>query len=166
MPFLKHWTPDAGLEDAYCADPKIYSALFALHEALMHDRSSLSIPQRELIAAFVSALNQCTFCVAEHIDNASRTGVNQEVFQQLLADIETAPVRPKIKPLLSFARKLTLQPSRITQQDVDAIFAVGWDEKAFRDTVAISALMNLANRLAAGFDIQVGEQKRRKPPRR
>lgn len=125
----------------------------------MRGRSSLSVPQRELIAAFVSALNQSKFCVAEHVENASLTGVNQDVFQQLLADIETAPVRPKLKPLLKFAKKLTLQPDCVAQQDVDAIFEAGWDEKAFRDTVAISALMNLANRLASGFGIEVGRHK-------
>ncbi len=157
MPFLKHWAPDAGLGEIYSADPRIYGALPAFTEALFRHRSSLPIPLREFIAAYVSSLNQCEFCVAGHFANASRAGLTQELLQQLLADFETAPVRPRIKPLLKFAHKLTLQPARITQQDVDAIFAAGWDEKAFRDTVAITAQMNLFNRLVAGFGIQPGK---------
>jgi uncharacterized peroxidase-related enzyme len=159
MPFLKHWSPDSGLSDAHKADPRIYTALFALHEAIMRGRSSLSVPQRELIAAFVSGVNRCTFCTGEHVGFAARAGITAEVVRQLVADVESARVQPKLKPLLRFARKLTLEPDRVVQSDVDAIFAAGWNEKAYRDIVAITALMNLANRLAAGFGIEIARNK-------
>jgi uncharacterized peroxidase-related enzyme len=160
MPFLSHLALNTDLKDALASDPRIQSALFALHAAIMRGRSRLTVSQRELIAAYVSALNQCEFCVAGHIDNVSGTGLSQEDFQRLLEDIDSAPVRPKLRPLLRFARKLTLHPARVTQQDVDAIFAAGWDEKAYRDTVSVTALLNLANRMASGFGIKAEGQKK------
>lgn len=153
MPFLKDWTSEAGLGEIYSADPHIYHHLPAMTEALMRGRSTLSIPLREFIAAYVSALNRCEFCVSGHTAMLSTKGNRRELLQRAIDHPDTFPRNSKVRVLLQFARKLTLEPARISQQDVDAIFSAGWDEKAFRDTVAITARMNLANRLVSGFGL-------------
>ena len=52
------------------------------------------------------------------------------VVDRLLEDIDAAPVDDKFKPLFKFIRKLTLTPSEMIQEDADAVFDAGWDEKA------------------------------------
>jgi hypothetical protein len=57
-------------------------------------------------------------------------------------DIDGADVDPKMRPVLRYARKLTQQPSSLTQADADAIFAAGWEEPTLYYTVAVTALFN------------------------
>ena len=81
-------------------------------------------------------------------------GVDRKLFAELLADVDSSSADEKIKPILNFVRKLTLNHQYMSQGDVDAIFAAGWDEKAFRDSVAICGMFNLMNRMVHGFGIQ------------
>ncbi len=56
--------------------------------------------------------------------------------------------------MFAYVRKLTLTPSRITQADADAVFAVGWDEEALHHAVSVCALFNMMNRLVDGLGIE------------
>jgi len=70
-----------------------------------------------------------------------------EFHQALLADVNSALVDPKMRPLLAYARKLTVSPARMTQADADAVFAAGWSERALHDAVLTVCLFNFMNRL-------------------
>jgi hypothetical protein len=59
--------------------------------------------------------------------------------------------------VLTFVRKLTLSPGKITAADVDSIFAAGWNDRALHDAVAICALFNLMNRLVNGLGVEAPE---------
>lgn len=71
----------------------------------------------------------------------------------MLADPGSAPVDARLRPVLSFAHKLTLSPSRMTAADAEAVFAAGWDDRALHDAAAICGLFNLMNRLVDGLGI-------------
>ena len=45
-----------------------------------------------------------------------------------------------MRPLLHYARKLTLEPARMTQRDADAVFAAGWGEAELHADVAARTL--------------------------
>lgn len=153
MPFISSWAEDASVWDVFRADLEIYRPFIEFTEALMRGPSSLTVTERELIAAFVSGVNACEFCYGGHSAVAVELGIDEALLEELLADIETASVDAKLKPILKLARKLTLEPSRVGQSDADAIFEAGWDEKAFRDSVAVCAYFNYMNRIADGFGI-------------
>ncbi|MBK5655891.1 MAG: hypothetical protein I4N50_29800, partial [Rhizobium sp.] len=57
--------------------------------------------------------------------------------------------------VLNFAKKLTRHADGVTQSDVDAIFAVGWNETAVYHLVAVVALFNYMNRLVEGLGIEL-----------
>ena len=154
MPFIDSWPKDASVWDVFRADLRIYTPFIAFTEALMRGPSSLSVPERELIAAYVSRLNSCEFCYGGHSAAAAELGVDPDLFDELFDDLETAPVDDAVKPILRLVRKLTRQPSHVVQADVDAVFEAGWDEKAYRDAVAICAYFNYMNRIADGFGIE------------
>ena len=42
-------------------------------------------------------------------------GVEPDLFNVLLSDIDLAPVEDRIKPILHYARKLTSSPARMTE---------------------------------------------------
>ncbi|MGH8246136.1 MAG: carboxymuconolactone decarboxylase family protein, partial [Gammaproteobacteria bacterium] len=107
------------------------------------------------------ALNECRFCVHAHWAAAWHAGATVVTIEDLIADVDASAVDEALKPLLKLARKITQEPARVQQADVDAVFAAGWDEKAWRDTVAIAARTNMVNRIVKGFEITKAGQKRR-----
>ena len=110
--------------------------------------------QRELIAAFASGSNNCTYCFNTHKATAEAFGVDEGFLSSLLDDLEGGPVDVKLKPVLRYVKKLTETPSRIVQADADAIFEAGWDEDCFHFTVMICALFNFYNCLIDGYGVK------------
>jgi uncharacterized peroxidase-related enzyme len=122
---------------------------------LLRGPSPLTEAEREMIAAYVSGLNRCHYCHAVHTATAERLGVPEGAVPKLVVEIETAEVPEKMKPVLSYVRKLTERPAGLTKADADAVLAAGWDETALYHTVAVAALFNFMNRLVEGLGIEL-----------
>lgn len=153
MSFLKSLPPEAALLDVFRAFPDTAKPLLHFHEALLRAESSLSVAERELIAAFVSGLNACAYCHGIHTATAEAFGVEEGLLDELLKDVDASSVDEKMKPILRYVQKLTLTPSRMTPADADAVYAVGWDERALYDAVTVCGLFNLMNRMVEGLGI-------------
>ena len=110
--------------------------------------------QRELIAAYVSGLNNCTYCYGTHKATAEAFGIGDGLLESMLVDLESADVEPAMLPVLRYAGKLTLTPSKMVQSDADAIFAAGWDEDCFHFTVMICGMFNMMNRIMDGYGVR------------
>jgi len=144
-------TPDLG--DVLKAYPRAVPAVLTLNDAIMCDDGALHIGDRELIAAYVSALNGCQYCTGSHMNAAEAFGVDPKVLTALLSDVETAPVQEALKPMLQYMRKLTETPSRMVEADAEAVFAAGWSEAALFDAVQVCALFNFMNRIVEGTGV-------------
>ncbi len=154
MPFLPSLSADARLPHLFKTFPATSKPLIEYHEALLRGPSPLSVGERELIAAFVSGLNACSYCHGVHGATAKAFGVSEKLVSDLLNDVAQSQVDGRLKPILAFVKKLTLTPSRMTQADADAVFAAGWDERALHDAVSVCALFNFMNRLVEGLGIR------------
>ncbi|HXL90510.1 MAG TPA: peroxidase-related enzyme [Streptosporangiaceae bacterium] len=153
MSYLPSLPPEAVLVDVFRSRPELYRPLIDYHEVLLRGPSPLSVAERELIAAYVSGLNECRYCHGVHSATACAFGVPEATMAALLADVDSAPVEDRLKPLLAYARKLTLAPATLTDADAAAVRAAGWEEQALHDTVAVCALFNMMNRLVEGLGI-------------
>ena len=153
MPFLPSLPAESTLLAVLGRSPAAAAALLDYHEAVMRGDSPLSAAERELIAAYVSGLNACGYCHGVHDATAQAFGLSAGILDALLDDIDAAPIEARLKPLLRFTRKLTREPARMTQGDVDAIREVGWSEQAVLDAAAVCGLFNLMNRLVEGAGI-------------
>jgi uncharacterized peroxidase-related enzyme len=155
MPFLPSLRAGASLLDLFKAFPETSKPLIEFHEVLLRGSSPFTEGERELIAAYVSGLNRCRYCQGVHTATAERLGVPQGAVQQLLEEVETAPVPEKMKPILQYALKLTRDPRGVSKADAAAVLAAGWDETALYHAVAIIALFNFMNRLVEGLGIEL-----------
>ncbi len=135
------------------AHPEGFGAFFEYHDAILRGPSPLTVAERELIAAYVSGLNQCQFCFDTHRTFAEAHGIEPEIFDHLVADPAAAGLEERLLPLLAYARKLTLEPANLTDGDAAAVYAAGWNEKALFHTVAATGLFNMMTRLVAGTGI-------------
>ncbi|GAB3488513.1 carboxymuconolactone decarboxylase family protein [Amycolatopsis cihanbeyliensis] len=153
MTYLPSLPEGATLLDVFRSYPQTSAPLVDYHQVLLRGPSPLSVAERELIAAYVSGLNACHYCHGVHTATAEAFGIAEGTLTALLSDVDTAPVEDWMKPLLRYVGKLTLTPSRMTDADVDAVRAAGWDERALHDAVSVCALFNFMNRLVEGLGI-------------
>ena len=146
--------PDnAHLADVLKAFPATVRPLMEFHDILMRGDSDLSVAERELIAAYVSGLNACSFCFGAHKLMARAFGVDDALMDALVADLDSAPVDDKVRPILAFVAKLTRSPSMLTESDAQAVYAAGWSESALYDAIQTCALYNLMNRVVEGTGV-------------
>ena len=127
--------------------------LFKLLENIKTSRSPLNRSMRELIITYTSGLNRCDFCYNTHKMASEQLGIDEQVFNQLKTDIDSAQVDEKLKSVLRYVKKLTLTPDRITQADAQQIFDAGWDENVFLDVIFLCAVVNCMNRFVSGIGI-------------
>ena len=57
--------------------------------------------------------------------------------------------------LLAYADKLTLTPAAVGAADVDALRAIGLDDRAIHDACAIVAYFAFVNRIADGLGVEL-----------
>lgn len=153
MRFLDSLPENTHLADVFKRFPKGVAELLDYHDIMLRGSSPLSIGERELIAAFVSGLNECDFCFDAHQSYAEAFGIDFDLFDALFKDIDTAPIEEKLKPLLHYVAKLTKEPHKIIKADVDAILTAGWDEEVVHDAAAVTALFNFMNRIIFGLGV-------------
>ncbi len=152
MPFLKS-PPARNLPEVMGREPEVAEPFYLLVEAIMRGPSPFSPGERELIAAYVSALNGCEYCHQSHQAVAEAFGIEKGLVEPLLDDLERANVPERLRAALAYARKLTEDPAGVTEADVDAALAGGLEEKALYDVVMVTGLFNMANRFMDGFGI-------------
>jgi uncharacterized peroxidase-related enzyme len=154
MSYLRSLPADPALLDVLRAYPRSGAPLLELHEEIMRAESPLTAGERELIAAYVSALNGCGYCHGAHAAAAASFGVDPGLLAAVVGDLEAAPIDQRMIVLLGYLRKVTLSPSRVTAQDAAAVFDAGWDDQAMYDAVLVCALFNFMNRMVDGLGVQ------------
>jgi len=82
------------------------------------------------------------------------------VWEAVVADWRTAPLRPQLAATLVFLEKLTLRPDELQPADADAVRAAGVSTQALRDAATVCALFNMIVRLAdsLGWDVPSWER--------
>ena len=141
------------LSDVFRAFPKQVKPLLEYHDALLRAESPLTVAERELLAAYVSGLNACTFCFGAHKLYANAFGISDEIIEGLLNDIDSADIEDHLKPLFHYVKKLNQLPTTITPADAETVYAAGWGEHALYDAIQVSALFNLMNRIIEGTGV-------------
>lgn len=138
--------------------PETAEPLRSFTEALMRGPSSLSPAERELIATYVSAQNNCKFCMNSHAVIARHLyGEQCAVVDQTVADFQQAEVSDKMKALLVIAGKVQQGGRRVSDEDVARARANGADDKAIHDTVLVAAAFCMFNRYVDGLATWVPE---------
>lgn len=69
-------------------------------------------------------------------------------------DYREADLSAADRAMLDFATKLTREPWRMTEADVENLRAHGFDDVAVHDVVQVTALFNYYTRLADGLGVE------------
>ena len=153
MGFMKSLGDAPHLYDVMKTSPRMAIYLFKMTDEIMLAEGPLSAAEREIIAAYVSGLNACSFCFRGHKAIAEIFGVEEGLIDRLIEDPDRVDLSPKLKAALVYAKKLTQTPSKMVQTDADLLYDVGWDEAALMNIVEITAVFAMYNRIADGTGV-------------
>ena len=117
-----------------------------LVQDVMRGPSDWSEGERELIAAFTSARNECPFCVSGHSAFADER-LDDPLFDLAVADPTAPELGPRLSAVLVFLDKLSATPEEIDETDRDAVRRAGVTESALEDAVLINVLFHVINRV-------------------
>lgn len=143
--------------------PNTMTGHVKLYRACLHDDSN-TIPMwfQEVISSYVSTLNDCPYSYANHWSNA-RHLINEEpqTDDTRAAKIEAAlqAHRPEDAfegaelALLQYAHKLTLEPGKMVQDDVQVLKEAGVDDGEILEANQIIGYFNYVNRLLNGLGV-------------
>jgi uncharacterized peroxidase-related enzyme len=132
--------------------PETAKPLNELAEILLCGPGTLSPAERELIATFVSAQNDCFFCQTTHGAAAAyRLGGNEQLVVDVKEDFESADVSPKLKALLGIAAKVQRGGKNVQEPDIDRARKEGATDLEIHDTVLIAAAFCMYNRYVDGL---------------
>jgi uncharacterized peroxidase-related enzyme len=78
---------------------------------------------------------------------------DDELLAELRRDYRNAKLEPADRVMLDFAVKLTLTPYKHTQEDVEKLRAVGFDDVGILQITLIAAFFNYINRVADALGV-------------
>lgn len=152
MPHIQ--LPDGvrGIRSLVLYRPDTGKPLYELAQVLLRGDSPLSQAERELIATYVSARNECNFCTQSHAATARALfGDDREVVDFVLDEYETAPISDKMKALLTIAGRVQADARTVSDELVAQARSQGATDRDIHDTVLIAATFCLFNRYVDGL---------------
>jgi uncharacterized peroxidase-related enzyme len=141
-----------GIRGLFAFRPKTAKPLSELVDILLHEESTLSPGERELIATYVSSQNDCRYCQTIHgATAAAHLDGDEELVRLVKLDFEQAEVSPKLKALLAIAGKVQKGGKQVLPEDVARARAEGATDLEIHDTVLIAAAFCMYNRYVDGL---------------
>jgi uncharacterized peroxidase-related enzyme len=123
------------------------------HEA-MRGPSVWTVGDRELMAAFVSKMNECDYCIKAHSAVATRAYGDEAKVSAALADLDHAPIAEPLRATLRMLVKL-LREGSVTEDDMGPLLAAGVSPEQVEDALAVAFAFDVTNTLAEAFGFTV-----------
>ena len=139
---------------AFAKFPKQFEGFTKLYNALMLGESGLTKLEREMIAVTVSSENHCFYCLVAHGSAVRELSNDPQLGERIAANFKSAELPKKQEELLNFTKKLTKDPSEISENDRKKLRDVGYTDRDIWDISAIVGLFNMTNRLASATEME------------
>jgi len=139
---------------AFAKFPKQFEGFTKLYNALMLGESGLTKLEREMIAVTVSSENHCFYCLVAHGSAVRELSNDPQLGERIAANFRSAELPKKQEELLNFTKKLTKDPSEISENDRKKLRDVGYTDRDIWDISAIVGLFNMTNRLASATEME------------
>ena len=139
---------------AFAKFPKQFEGFTKLYNSLMLGESGLTKLEREMIAVTVSSENHCFYCLVAHGSAVRELSNDPQLGERIAANFRSAELPRRQDELLSFAKKLTKDPSEIGEQERKKLRDVGYTDRDIWDISAIVGFFNMTNRLASAIEME------------
>lgn len=155
MAYVSLPVPLPGMPGLLAAHPRTGEALGRLGDLLLATDEGLPRGERELIGAYVSAGNRCTYCTSMHSAVAcAHPGPGAATVAAVTAagaDLSGLDLDPRLRALLQLAELVRRGGDAVTVEALDACRRAGADDRQIHDTVLIAAMFCMFNRYVDGL---------------
>ncbi|MBO0951140.1 carboxymuconolactone decarboxylase family protein [Fibrella forsythiae] len=158
MPYIELPVGVPGIRGPMVFSPETARPLNELVNVLLqanahHPDSTLSEGERELIATYVSAKNDCFYCQTIHGAVASHHLGDEDwsLVRSVKDDYLNAAVSSKLKALLTVAGSVQQGGKNVTAEQIDLARTEGATDRDIHDTVLIAAAFCMFNRYVDGL---------------
>ena len=154
MAFINLENDLPGIRGPMQYSPETGKALNEIAEILLHDdNNTLSRGDREMIAAYVSSLNDCFYCQNVHGALAQHYyACDIQLIDDIKKDYSLTPISPKLKALLSIAGSVQKGGKYVTAEQIEQAKDLGATDNEIHDTVLIAAAFCMFNRYVDGLN--------------
>ena len=152
-----HGTVDNVMK-AHSLRPRTMEGHVVLYRSVLHnDELTLPLWFLEVVASYVSMLNNCAYSLFHHFRNAASLMADEARSTAVRAALEArAPERAfagKELALLRYAEKLTVAVGAMAKEDADALHAAGAEDGEILEVNQVCAYFNYSNRLLNGLGV-------------
>ena len=152
MTYIAVKTQEYGIRDLMAFRPETAKPLNALVEVLLTSNEGLTAGERELIATYVSAENDCYYCQTIHgAIAAAHLDGNEALVKKVKCDFGNAEISEKLKALLAIAGSVQKGGKHVTAEQVEKARQLGATDLEIHDTVLIAAAFCMYNRYVDGL---------------
>ena len=138
--------------------PHTMEGHMSIYKYVLHHTNN-EIPKwfLETLGVWVSALNNCQYCVDHHYAGLQRLLAGEEDKCAAIRaaidnrDIASAPLDDRQKLAMTYAEQLTLNPSAMTEDIVKQLRQAGYSDGEILEINQVSAYFSYANRTVLGL---------------
>jgi len=153
MAYIKLPDELPGIRGPMAFRPETAKPLNDLAEVLLRSDNTLSRGDRELIATYVSYLNDCFFCQNAHGGLAQHyMQCDMNYIDGVKKDYLASDLPDKLKALLAIAASVQKGGKHVTSEQVDKARQLGATDREIHDTVLIAASFCMFNRYVDGLN--------------
>ena len=155
MPYFEGLEKAKLVIDVFARDKPRFGPYTVFMGDVMRATQSLNDVAREAIALRVSTINQCHYCIGSHRAALLELGCSPGQVDDFCTG-HTDDSR--LAGLLLFSEKLTIHPKGVDGSDLAKLRELGASDQDIEDTIAVTAVFALMNRLVDGYGIKGDDQ--------
>jgi uncharacterized peroxidase-related enzyme len=143
---------------AHSLRPHTLEGHMAVYKYVLHHHAN-RLPKHllETIGVYVSLLNGCGYCVDHHSAGLARLLGDAARSAAIGAALRTGRPEDAFSgrdlAALRYARALTLEPSKLTRADIEALRAAGLEDGEILEVNQVTAYFSYANRTVLGLGV-------------
>ena len=154
--FREHFGRPAvpGILKCFSSSPEMLKIIIQLGSTLVFSEGVLGRRMKEMIATYVSSLNECPYCLDSHAASLCAQGGDERLMNALrTGDLGDVSISTPEGYLLEFVRKVTVESHKVDDADILDLRASGWDEKQIAESIHMAAMFACFNRVANAFGL-------------
>lgn len=116
---------------------------------------TLSQKTKQAIAVLVSRDNGCAYCVAAHTGVLRAMGITEEEIKAIEEDLSQANFSAMEQALISFARKANTAPTRIADEEFEALQRAGASDAEIIEALGVMELFTAFNKFLDSLQVDI-----------
>jgi uncharacterized peroxidase-related enzyme len=143
-----------GILQCFATHPPLLEHMMGLAQSMLFVDGALDRQHKEMIATFVSSLNNCAYCADSHGFFLRMNGGSPELLTAVMeCEVDSKEFTSQQRSLLRFVQKITDGAQNVTRADIEILHISGWTDLQIAEVIHVTALFACFNRVVNAFGL-------------